>query len=230
MFDVLVSLLDLDHRQVLDAGCGIGDLARPLAARVDRVDAVDPSAAMLHQGRAMPGGDSANLRWIRGGVEDAPLDPPYGLIVCGDSVHWFDWPVALPLFSRSLTAGGQLALVQRSWLNEPGLRELVVPIYQRHGANPDFEPRGPVQELERRALFHPVGQRSIGPLPWRPTMAALLDCLHSQNGFVIEKMADPDGFDREIANEVDRSAAKDASGAYELTMSVTITWGRPLSP
>jgi hypothetical protein len=61
-------------------------------------------------------------------------------------------------------------------------------------------------------------------------MAALLDCLHSQNGFVIEKMADPDGFDREIANEVDRSAAKDASGAYELTMSVTITWGRPLSP
>ena len=52
LFQVLAGLIQDEPRIVLDMGCGTGDVARPLAALVERVDAVDPSAAMLEVGRA----------------------------------------------------------------------------------------------------------------------------------------------------------------------------------
>src|SRR5215213_9266965 len=42
-FDILASLISEPSRTILDVGTGIGDLARPLAAQVERVDAVDVS-------------------------------------------------------------------------------------------------------------------------------------------------------------------------------------------
>ena len=80
VFDILSSLLDDGPRTVLDAGCGTGDLARPLAPLVDRLDAVDQSAAMLAQARALPGGRAA---W-ESDVDREPDrdgDPPSGLTV-----------------------------------------------------------------------------------------------------------------------------------------------------
>src|SRR5687767_230138 len=62
----LVTPLPDGRVPVLDLGAGTGDLARrlaPLAPRVTRVDAVDPSAAMMAQGKALPGGDHPHLRW-----------------------------------------------------------------------------------------------------------------------------------------------------------------------
>jgi predicted TPR repeat methyltransferase len=52
--ELLVELIRDGPRTVLDAGCGTGDLSRRLAPRVDRVDAVDASAAMLAKGRQLP--------------------------------------------------------------------------------------------------------------------------------------------------------------------------------
>ncbi|MBO0846882.1 MAG: class I SAM-dependent methyltransferase [Nocardioides sp.] len=104
--DVLVRLLDPATSAVLDAGCGPGDLARPLAGRVARVDALDRASAMLAVGRGQHGGRAPNLRWVHGTVESAGLTGPYGLIVCGDSIHWFDWSTALPRFEDTLTRPG----------------------------------------------------------------------------------------------------------------------------
>ncbi|MBV9278962.1 MAG: class I SAM-dependent methyltransferase, partial [Chloroflexi bacterium] len=53
-----------DPRVVLDAGCGTGDVARPLAPLVDRVDAVDISAGMIERGRRLPGGENPAITWI----------------------------------------------------------------------------------------------------------------------------------------------------------------------
>src|SRR5215217_4625956 len=64
IFDALAGLLPIASRAVLDVGCGTGDVARRLAPLVERVDAVDVSAAMIAQGRRQPGGDVPNLRWI----------------------------------------------------------------------------------------------------------------------------------------------------------------------
>ena len=49
-FEILVMLLPADCRSVLDLGCGTGEIARRIAPRVERVDAVDPSAGMIAKG------------------------------------------------------------------------------------------------------------------------------------------------------------------------------------
>jgi SAM-dependent methyltransferase len=225
--EVLVGLLDPESPAVLDAGCGPGDLARPLAEHVARVDAVDRSLAMLDVGRRLAGGTAPNLRWVQGTVESAGLAGPYGLIVCGDSIHWFDWSTVLPLFVGTLTSQGYLAIVQREWLNDPELRKRLGPIYARHGANPDFRPLDPVRELERRQLFERHGERVTRAVAWRPTPDEAVALHHSQCGFTRPKMRDPMAFDRELLDELTRAVPVGPDGRFDLTVQATVTWGRP---
>ena len=227
-FECLARLATDEPRAVLDAGCGQGDLARPLAPLVGRVDAVDRSAAMVAAGRRLPGADAANLRWLEGDVEDVELEPPYALIVAGDSVHWFDWDHALPRFARILSPGGVLAVVSRNWSGPDALTSRLREVYACHGTNPDYAPLDPAEELERRGLFEPRGRhRTAGE--WTPTLAELLGAHHSQSSFVLERMRDPEAFDREVAAAVEELAPR-ASGRFLLPVTATIAWGRPLDP
>jgi SAM-dependent methyltransferase len=225
-FELLASLIADVPRAVLDAGCGPGDLARPLAPLVDRVDAVDRAAAMLEKARTHPGADAPNLNWICAEIELAPLDPPYSLVVCGDSLHWFDWDRVLPRFAEVLSPHGLLAIVHRTWIRNPKLRARLDPIYARHGANPDFAPLDLVHELERRKLFDRHGRQTTAVRPWRPTLDELIGCHHSQSGFILEKMADPTAFDRELTEAV-VSFPVGAHGRFELDVAAEIVWGRP---
>ena len=59
VFDRLEALIADEPRRVLDIGAGEGAIARPLAPRVERVDAIDISQAMVDAGRQRPGGDQA---------------------------------------------------------------------------------------------------------------------------------------------------------------------------
>lgn len=68
VIDQLLSLR-VDAGPVLDAGTGTGDIARALAQHGVRVDALDPSAAMLARGRQLLGGDNPLLTWIQGTAE-----------------------------------------------------------------------------------------------------------------------------------------------------------------
>jgi SAM-dependent methyltransferase len=222
----LAELAADEPRAVLDAGCGTGDLARGLAPLAGRVDAVDRSAAMLERGRGLPGGGAANLRWLHGEIETVALDPPYALITAGESVHWFDWERAMRRFAGLLSAGGRLAIVYRDWLGGPQVRAALVEVYERHGANPDFQPLDPVAELERRGLFERAGEWTSAAQPWTPTDAELIGCHHSQNGFVLERMRDPQGFSRELLEAVER-VARTEGGRYQLEVFATVTWGRP---
>lgn len=111
VFDVLISLIGDTPRAVLDVGCGQGKVARPLAARVERVDAVDVSAPMVAEGKRLPGGDHPRLAWIVGSIETASLTPPYALITAASSLHWFDWEMVMPRFRAMLTPRGVLAVI-----------------------------------------------------------------------------------------------------------------------
>lgn len=226
-YPTLAALIADGPRAVLDAGCGLGDLARPLAPLVDRVDAVDRSAAMIARARTQPGGDAENLRFLHGDVETAQLAPPYALVVCGDSLHWFEWERALPRFAEVLSPHGLLAVVHRTWMRDADLRKRLDPIYARHAANPDFAPLDLVEELERRDLFSCEGRSTVAAEPWRPTLDELIGCHHSQSGFVLEKMADPAGFDRDLT-EVAASFPAGADGRFELDVAAEVVWGRPL--
>jgi SAM-dependent methyltransferase len=179
---------------VLDAGCGTGELARRLAPRVGRVDAVDISPAMLEQARALPGADASNIRWLHGRVEDARLRPPYALIVCGDSVHWFDWPTAMQRFRTLLTEHGLLAIASREWLLDERVRERLGPIYARYSWNSDFAPRDPVDELVRRGLFVKLGAHVSTPQRWQPTLDEIVDCDFSMSGFARSRLSNPEAF------------------------------------
>ena len=59
----------------------------------------------------MPGADDPRIRWVQGTAEAAPLDPPYGLVTAGVSIHWMDSDVVMPRFGAALGPGGRLAIV-----------------------------------------------------------------------------------------------------------------------
>lgn len=212
---------------VLDAGCGTGDLARPLARRVARVDAVDVSSPMIDCGRNLSGGAATNVRWIVGAVEDAPLDPPYSLITAGESVHWFDWAVALPRLAGALAPGGALAIVHRGdWFPDEAVRERLRPIFARHSWNVDFEPRDPVDELERRGLFERLGTWTSRREPWRPTLEEAVETHFSTSGLARPRLRDPNKFAAEV-HDVLAELEAGPDGRLELDVAATVVWGRP---
>ena len=219
-FDVLARLAA--GGAVLDVGCGPGDLARPLAQRVERVDAVDPSTAMLERGKTLPGGDAPNLRWLLGRLEDVQLDPSYALATAGDSIHWLDWEVALP---RLAGAAPVLAIVHRDWLRDERARERLHPVYDSHSWNADFEPLDPVTELERRGLFEREGEHATAPDPWRPTLDEIVEGHFSASGFARERLRDPEGF-AAAAREAIEETLEPRDGRYDLDVTATIVWGR----
>ncbi len=90
VYEVLRELMRGHPRALLDAGCGTGKITLGMIDQIDRADAVDPSEAMLAVARTLPRADSPKIRWIHSGIEDAPLEPPYGLIVAASSIHWMD--------------------------------------------------------------------------------------------------------------------------------------------
>lgn len=234
VFDALAALITDTPRTVLDVGTGTGDIARPLAARVDRVDAVDASETMIAQGQRQPGGDAPNLRWLVAMVEDAPLTPPYAMITAGESLHWFDWEAVFPRFAAALTPNGLLAIIGRDW-ETAAARERLHPIINRYSTNRDFRPYNLLDELAARGLFERLGHRRVGPEPWTPTITEYIECRHSQNGLSRDRMgtaaapfdADMRAALLELCQEGKMTLHNDR---LALTIEATITWGRPLIP
>lgn len=227
VFDILVGLLPATGRAVLDAGCGTGDIARPLAPRVERLDAVDWSRPMIERGRELPNGDHPCLTWIEGRVEEAPLRPPYGLITAGESLHWFDWTAVFPRFRQVLAPEGALALIGRVEGAAPWTAELRV-LQGRYSTNRDFQPYNLVAELERRGLFAKQGERRSAPVAIVQTMAEYVESIHSRNGFSRDRM-DPTqaaAFDAAVAELLRLYAA---GGRVTIHITGLVTWGYPLA-
>jgi trans-aconitate methyltransferase len=135
-FELITLLVDEPHT-ILDVGCGTGGLCRRLVHSAARVDAMDFSAVMVEKGKALPDGHDPDLHWILGRVEETALEPAYALITAGESLHWMDWSTVLPIFARSLTQNGGLAIVERSTTPTPwdeGLETLNGFSRQRMGA------------------------------------------------------------------------------------------------
>lgn len=224
-FDVLADLLGAAPRTILDGGCGSGDLAIPLARIADRVDAVDPSAAMLAMARTRPGGGDPRIRWINETMENSPLKPPYGLITVGESLHWMDWPVVLARFRDVLARGKYLAIVEREELSNPWWTELVT-IFAAYSTNRDFQSYNLVELLEERSLFRSVGSVRTAPVPVEQMIDDYVESIHSRNGFSRDRMtADAArAFDAEARQLLDRFASNDVI-RFEVTSSVV--WGKP---
>jgi len=225
IFEILEGLL-VEPRTVLDAGSGTGALTIGLARFAERVDAVDPSAAMLREARRMPGADNDRIRWIQGTAESAPLDPPYGLVTTGASLHWMDREVVMPRFGEALAPGGRLAIVDtdstyggQAWRDEfLTLIRAFSPI-AHHIGTPEF-----VKVLEASGRFALEGQRSTTPVVVEQSVDDYMAMLASTSSLSRTTLGPrADDFERQ---------AREIFGRHHMTsvradVVSGVTWGRP---
>lgn len=227
--EILLTLLDatVEIRTVLDAGCGPGVIARQLVTAVDRVDAVDIAERMLAMGKVLPGGDDPKLYWIHGAVEHAPLHPPYALIVAAASLHWMHWEVVLPRFSRLLTPGGYLAVVDVA--PEPPPWQDAFGFIREYSMNKDFQPYDIMtitQELAARGLFEQHGIKTTAPVPFRQSVEEYVESFHARNGLSRDRM------DAEVARAFDEKLREllhqhCRNEIVELQIRGRVVWGKP---
>ena len=173
---------------LLDAGCGTGKIALGLVDHVDRIDAVDPSEAMLGVARSLAGASNPKIRWIHSTMEDASLDPPYGLIVAASSIHWMDLERVLPRFGDALAEGAMLAVldgdapVDAPWEREE-IAFMIDFLAAREGRRPTWwktvSERFAEPVLQHRG-FEPLGYRITAPVEFSQSVGDYLRCQHSR--------------------------------------------------
>lgn len=226
IFTLLDTLITASPKTILDAGAGTGELARRLVKIADRVDAVDFSQAMIDEGKKLPDGNHPKLNWILGSLEEAPLNPPYALVIAGASLHWMDWSRVIPRFRSVLVPGGYLAITWHGETGSPWHAELIR-IINRYSTNRDYQPYNLIEELERRNLFKRVGERITGPVPFTQSLESYIESIHSRNGFSRERMAPENAraFDDEVK---DLLAEYTTDGTITLQIVGNIAWGLPL--
>ncbi len=227
IFTLLNALIVDEPRAVLDVGCGTGNVARPLAEYVERVDAVDRSLPMLARARTLPGGDSPKIRWLHGRAEDVETQPPYALVTAGESLHWMDWGVVLPRFAREVSPHGVLAIVYL--VDQPvPWREGSLQIVQRFTTNPTYVPFDWIAELEKYQLFQQLGERKTAAVSMRQTVEDYVAAQHARSSLSLETMTVEQAaqFDAEMQKLL-LPFAQD--GLLTLSVVGGMTWGKPKS-
>jgi SAM-dependent methyltransferase len=233
VYETLMELLRGRPRVLLDAGCGTGKITLGLVDRIERADAVDPSDAMLRVARALPGADSAKIRWIHAAIEDAPLDSPYGLIVASLSIHWMDLERTMPRFVDALTDGAMLAVldgdapVDAPW--EPEETAFMIDfLAAREGRRPSWWKT----RRERLALpllvhpwFEPVGHRITAPVSFSQSVDDYLRCQHSRAAWSEDHLGEKASAEFDAAmTEILNRYARDGMLTFEV--QTRIEWGR----
>ncbi len=233
VFEILVGLFEDRSRILLDAGCGPGKITLGLIDHLDRADAVDPSAEMLRVGRSQPNGDSPKIRWIQSTMEDAVLEPPYGLVVAGMSIHWMDISWVLGKFATALMPGGFLALVSGDgpvdapWQDEERT-SMAEFIYRVSGKHP-VGWRGTREQLNDPLLLHPrfqaVGHKITSPMQVSQSIVDYLRCEHSRSSWSEDYLGE------RLSAEFDSAMTKLLTpyangGMLQFSVQTHLEWGR----
>jgi SAM-dependent methyltransferase len=224
-FDILEGLL-VEPRNVLDAGSGTGALTIGLARFAERVDAVDPSAAMLREARRVPGGDSERIRWTQGTAETAPLDPPYGLIAAGQSIHWMDPDVVMPRFRESLAPGAVLAIVNSEsvYAAQKWRDELIALIQEFSPIAHHLEFVDLVRSLETSGHFTRQGERTAAAVPYERSLDDYLATLASTSSLSRVTLGSrADDFERGVR----AIFARHNLTSVRAEVLAEVVWGRP---
>jgi len=225
-FEILIGLMpEGEYPDILDLGCGIGDLTIPLSMQVDHIDAVDFSAAMISQAQARPGGDFPTIHWHCTFAERFESEHTYSLICAGQSLHWMDWETLFPKIKQMLNSKGFLALADREVLGHPWSSR-VMELIPRYSTNSDFRPYNLVEELTSRGLFVEHGRKTTSTIQFEQNVEDYIESFHSSNGFSRDRM------DKKSAAEFD-VLVKNIVSNYSLENTVTgevratVIWGRP---
>ena len=105
--------------QVLEVGCGSGQLTRALAARGLRVTALEPGKSLIALARQNLEGAGA-VEFVNAQFEDALLPRErFAAVFSASAFHWVDPEVSWQKAADVLVPGGTLALVSYFGLEEP---------------------------------------------------------------------------------------------------------------
>ena len=226
-FTILNELVVDEPRVVLDVGCGTGNVARPLAEYVERIDAVDLSLPMLERARTLPGGDSPKIRWLHGRAEDVELEPPYALVTAGESLHWMEWDVVLPRLARALTPHGLLTIAFVEEQSAPW-SEGSNQIKQRFTNNPTYQPFNWIAALEKERLFQRLGERETAPVALKQTVEDYIAAQHARSILSLDTMTARQA--REFDTEMQALLLPFApDGLLSFSVVGGIRWGKPRS-
>jgi SAM-dependent methyltransferase len=119
VFGALVRACGLTGDDIaLDLGCGTGQLAVPIAARVRAVIGMDPEPDMLvHARKSAAERDTRNVTWLLGADTDVPAiasllgDGRLGIVTVGQALHWMGYRELIPALVPLLRPGGGIAVV-----------------------------------------------------------------------------------------------------------------------
>ena len=121
-FERIHVALDLagPRSEVLDLGCGQGEIARGLTRHGASVIAIDSNAALLDRARANEDPENARIRYTEAraeqtGIEDASLD----LVIAGQSWQTFDTDVVAIEAYRVLRPRCHLVIAHYAWQSLP---------------------------------------------------------------------------------------------------------------
>jgi SAM-dependent methyltransferase len=233
VYEALLELMSGRPRVLLDAGCGTGKITLGLVEQIDRADAVDPSEAMLQVARSLPGADNAKIRWVHAAVEDAPLEPPYGLIVAASSIHWMDLDRTLPRFAEALADGAMLAVLDGDApVDAPWEREETTFMLDFLEARDGFRPQWWKTVRERftepvsvHPPFESLGYRITAPVEFSQSIADYLRCQHSRATWSEDHLGEQasEEFDAAMTSILNRYAR---DGMLTFNVQARIEWGR----
>jgi SAM-dependent methyltransferase len=224
VFDIL-RRLTVEPRTVLDVGCGTGALTRHMTPFAARIDAVDPSAAMLDEAQRLPGGRDPRIHWIVGSAETAPLDPPYGLITTGQSLHWMDHDMVMPRFRDALAPGALLAATDIDWEYPSAWRDDLTSIIKRYSpAKSKFLVGDLFGDLGKRGLFERAGFQRTSMVPVDQSIDEFVDALQSTSTLSRVTLQERT---EAFAQDVRALFARRGEDRVRFLVAGNIVWGRP---
>ncbi|WP_371401749.1 methyltransferase domain-containing protein [Kribbella sp. NBC_00662] len=226
VFDRVEALITDEPRRVLDIGAGEGAITRPLAPRVEQIDAIDFSAPMVEAGKQRPGGDRPNISWQVSAIETADLHGPYALVTAGASIHWMPWEETFARIVPHLTPNAQLVVIEHGPVDMPWW-DGVMQAIQRHSRKKSHDPKYNVFEAIRdRGLLELGGTARTAPVSYHQKVADYIEQFHSTSSLARDLMTPEEAADFDaIVEEAVRPYAKD--GVLELKIEAELSWGRP---
>jgi SAM-dependent methyltransferase len=226
LFERLEGLMAPGPRAVLDLGCGTGDVALGMIGRAERIDAVDPSSAMLRVARARHRSGDRGLRWVESRAEAFRPETRYALVVAAESLHWMDWAEVFSWLPEALLPGAFLCLVSGREIDPVPWRRERDELISRYSTNREYRPYDLVAELASRGLFEEAGRSSTAPVPCVQGVETYIESFHTRNGLSRERMtlAAAAAFDQALRQVVARHCP---DGRVRGQTAATLVWGTP---
>ncbi|MCH5586341.1 methyltransferase domain-containing protein [Shimazuella sp. AN120528] len=128
LFQHIVQSFHLDkNSQVLDLGCGTGNLSIPLASYCQNVIGMDPDPEMLREAKRLATLNQVeNLELVLGSSWDISNDMgPFQATIMGESFHWMDRDGVLNALYDVIASYGGIAIVSKKQIGPSGYQEVV---------------------------------------------------------------------------------------------------------